>query len=382
MLKNIFFILFLFNSTYSFTQDVSFARNIVDTLSSSTFWGRGYTKNGMQKAAKFLVKQFKDYGLQSMSKNSFSQTYNYSVNTFPADMQLSINGIQLIAGSDFIVNANSSSINNADSLQQIDSVTYANRSKSFIVKLVAKLTMTVSQTVANTTTVFIDKNKFTQQPHYYVACIKNKFISHFLAQNIFGIVKGITYPDSLIIISAHYDHLGGLGKNVYFPGANDNASGVALLLNLAKYYAKNPQPFSVGFILFSGEEAGLLGSKYFVENPLVDLHKIKFLINTDLAGTGVDGITVCNATEFPQQFKLLLNINDELHLLKAINSRGKAANSDHYWFTQNGVPSFFFYTLGGITAYHDVFDKAETLPLTEHEDLFILVTEFIKRLMP
>ncbi len=58
-----------------------------------------------------------------------------------------------------------------------------------------------------------------------------------------------------------------------------------------------------------------------------------------------------------------------------------AANSDHYHFTEAGVPAFFFYTMGGIKAYHDVFDKAETLPLNEHEDLFRLVLKFNEKLM-
>ena len=63
-----------------------------------------------------------------------------------------------------------------------------------------------------------------------------------------------------------------------------------------------------------------------------------------------------------------------------IKSRGKAANSDHYFFTEAGVPAFFFYTLGGISAYHDVFDIAETLPLTEYEDVFKLFVDFIEGL--
>ena len=67
---------------------------------------------------------------------------------------------------------------------------------------------------------------------------------------------------------------------------------------------------------------------------------------------------------------MIQQVNSEYNLLVAVNSRGKAQNSDHYFFTEKGVPAFFFYTLGGIQAYHDVFDRAETLPLNEHEDLF------------
>jgi aminopeptidase YwaD len=116
-------------------------------------------------------------------------------------------------------------------------------------------------------------------------------------------------------------------------------------------------------------------------NPLIPLEKIRFLINTDLAGTGEEGITVVNATEFPEEFEMMKSINAESQLLVKINARGKAANSDHYFFSEKGVPAFFFYTMGGTKAYHDVFDRAETLPLNEHEDLFKLVVRFYNKLM-
>ena len=169
-----------------------------------------------------------------------------------------------------------------------------------------------------------------------------------------------------------------MGDATFFPGANDNASGISLLLNLAKYYAANPQPYSIVFLAFAGEEAGLIGSKYFVENPLLPLKSIRFLLNVDLVGTGDEGITVVNASEFANEFALLNKINNEHKLLTAINARGKAANSDHYWFTEKGVPAFFIYTLGGIKAYHDIDDKAATLPLTEYKDLFQLIVKFIE----
>jgi hypothetical protein len=100
-----------------------------------------------------------------------------------------------------------------------------------------------------------------------------------------------------------------------------------------------------------------------------------------LVGTGVDGITVVNATEFSKEFALLNKVNDTRKLLVKINPRGKAANSDHYWFTEKGVPAFFIYTLGGVAAYHDILDVASTLPLNEYEDLFKLIVEFNKGLM-
>ena len=149
-----------------------------------------------------------------------------------------------------------------------------------------------------------------------------------------------------------------------------------MLLSLAKYYAAHPQQYSIGFILFAGEEIGLLGSKYYTEHPIVPLKNVRFLTNTDLAGTGSEGITVVNASIFPKEFALMNKINDEYKYLVSIGARGKAANSDHYWFTELGIPSFFFYTKGGIAAYHDVFDKAATLPLNEQGDLMQLMIKF------
>jgi len=377
--------LFLFISSAisisSFSQDSTFARKIVDTLTSKAFWGRGYTNDGMHKAATFLADEFKDFGLQPMKGKSFFQEYSFSVNTFPDRMNLTINGKELIAGKDFIVAAESKGITSKGDLEQIDSIQFIDKKNRFIVKLENKLTMDVEQKQAEYTVVQVDKIVLNKMPFTYNVSIDNKFIKNFKAANICGVVKGTVHPDSVIMVTAHYDHLGGLGKNTYFPGANDNASGVSLLLTLARYYAKHPQPYTIGFILFSGEEAGLLGSKYFTENPLINLKNIKFLTNTDLAGTGVDGITVVNATEFPKEFKLMQDINTEYKLLKAVNPRGKAANSDHYFFTEKGVPSFFFYTLGGITAYHDVNDVSLTLPLNEHKNLFRLIVKFNEKLM-
>jgi Zn-dependent M28 family amino/carboxypeptidase len=275
----------------------------------------------------------------------------------------------------------SKGIKSSGKLLQADSTQFVNHQSRIMVQLVNKLTWSVANEVADYSVIQIDKKALGAMPTEFKAEIDNSFVSSFKAYNVAGVVKGTKKPDSMIIITAHYDHLGGMGKETYFPGANDNASGIALLLNLARYYAANPQPYSIGFILFAGEEAGLIGSKHFTENPLVPLRNIRFLLNTDLAGTGEEGITVVNATEFPQEFALMQQINKEGNYLTAVNARGKAANSDHYFFTEKGVPAFFFYTLGGIKAYHDVFDKADTLPLNEHEDLFKLVTGFCSRLM-
>jgi aminopeptidase YwaD len=380
-MKRITGLLLLLIGYNSFSQEVAFARKIVDTLTSPVFWGRGYTNDGMKKAAEYISAQFQSYGLTPMKGNDFLQSFSYSVNTFPGKMDVSLNGKDLVPGKDFIIAPESKAIKGKGNLERADSIQFVNKQNRFIVKLADKLTWDVAPEVADYTLIQVDRNAFRETPESFKVNIDNDLIKNFKAANVCGIVKGTIKPDSIIFITAHYDHLGGMGKDTYFPGANDNASGISLLLNLAHYYAANPRPYSIGFICFAGEEAGLIGSKYFTEHPLVPLQRIRFLINTDLAGTGEEGITVVNATEFPKEFAMMNAVNDENKLLVKINSRGKAANSDHYFFTEKGVPSFFFYTMGGIKAYHDVFDKAETLPLNEHEDLFKLVVKFNDKLM-
>ncbi|GAB5409005.1 MAG: hypothetical protein BalsKO_13700 [Balneolaceae bacterium] len=208
--------------------------------------------------------------------------------------------------------------------------------------------------------------------------LKSKLESTYKTQNVIGYLNGEN-NDSTIVIMAHYDHFGKMG-NALFPGANDNASGTAMILSLAKHFSENKPRYTTIFIAFGGEELGLLGSKFFVENPLFDLSKVKFLMNFDLAGTGDDGIQVVNGSVYRDQFDRLTSINDEQNLLPQVKIRGKACNSDHCFFDEAGVPGFYIYTLGGTRAYHDVYDRFETLPFTEFEDYFRLMVEFIYEL--
>lgn len=362
-------------------QDKTFASEMVYRLASEEYWGRGYTNDGMHKAAAFLAARFSEFGLRPFSEFGYFQKFNYPVNTFPGRMDLRINGRKMIPGKDFIVRPDSRGLKGKGPLKQLDSVTYINDEQRLLLRIEEKLTWSVAREENDGCYISVLRSSLTYVPKKFSADIENHFVPDFEAANICGYVPGTIRPDSFLFITSHYDHLGGMGDKTYFPGANDNASGVSLLLNLARYYAKHPFPYSIGFILFAGEEAGLLGSRYFTEHPLAPLGNIRFLLNTDLAGTGDEGITVVNATEFPKEFRIMTSLNDSAKWLPAINPRGKAANSDHYHFSEKGVPAFFFYTLGGIKAYHDIYDRPQTLPLTAHERLFQLVTSFFHSLL-
>lgn len=380
-MKKYFLILFLFIAGPALPQDVRNARKLVNQLTSKALWGRGYTNNGMAKAADLISSAFKAYGLTPMSGTDFKQQFSFPVNTYPGKMQVIINGKKLSPGKDFIVMPQSIGKTAEGKFEQKDSITFADANQRVIAVLKDKLTWSVAPEQGDFTGIEIKKNAIKGHPLNFQINIENTFIPEFNTSNICGVVKGTSKPDSVLVITAHYDHLGGMGNKTYFPGANDNASGVSFLLSLAKYYATNPQPYTMAFICFAGEEAGLLGSKYFTDHPLLPLEKIRFLINVDMVGTGEIGITVVNATIHPKEFSLLNQLNDKNQYLPKINSRGKAANSDHYFFTEKNVPAFFIYTTGGINAYHDIYDRPKTLPLTEYQDLFKLFVDFNAALM-
>ncbi|PJA07945.1 MAG: aminopeptidase [Flavobacteriales bacterium CG_4_10_14_0_2_um_filter_32_8] len=421
MKKSITFLLFQFLFHCSvFSQDITYARNVIDTLTSSFFNGRGVVNEGEKKAANYLANEYQKLGLKQFDATYF-QTFTYPINTFLGELSVSFEETKLIAGKDYLVDAKSGSLagtfklvwynkDNVPSKKELKKLAHINFfSNKFIViddegvekgnelfellkinvfgaagiiKLEnKKLTQGLSSTYHDFAILRIKRESIHRDYLSITVEINQKLESKYQSQNVIGYVEGTEFSDSFIVVSAHYDHLGAMGNDVFFPGANDNASGVAMLLNLAYHYThKDPPKKTVVFIAFGAEEAGILGSKFFVEHPTFSLTKINFVMNLDLLGTGDDGVMIVNGAILPQQFEMLEKINAENNYVTAIKKRGKAANSDHYWFTEKGVPAFFMYTMGGITAYHDVDDVAKTLPLTKFEDCFRLIRDFLDEL--
>lgn len=172
-----------------------------------------------------------------------------------------------------------------------------------------------------------------------------------------------------------------MGTETYFPGANDNASGVAMLLALGETIKSKPlKKYNTLLVAFAGEEAGLVGSKYMSENPLCEISKIRFLLNLDIMGSGEHGITAVNGRVFKKEFKLLQKMNRKTQAVPVVKARGKAANSDHYFFTEKGVRSFFVYTMGENKNYHDIFDTYENLNYNSFNGLAKLFDSFLRRL--
>src|ERR1700753_908331 len=121
-------------------QDSLFARKMVDTLSSPYFWGRGYTKDGMHKAADFLASELKSFGVAPMDGKSYLQPFSYPVNTLPAKMAVAIKGVYLVPGRDFIISPDSRGVKGKGKLIQKGSVTFIAPANRILVVLQDKLT--------------------------------------------------------------------------------------------------------------------------------------------------------------------------------------------------------------------------------------------------
>jgi aminopeptidase YwaD len=425
MNKRFVFILFILASLTVRSQDLAYAKEVVKALCSDEMKGRGYVDGGDRKAAEYISKEFEGCGLKKFGKSYF-QNFTTPVNSFPGKMEVSVNGKALKPGEDFLVDAGSPSITGSfetvqlsaddllsddtwtakvrsakgkivvvssfqkdkytkEQLKRITDITgylqYSkeNPSRGIVVLTNDKLTWSGATELSGLPSFVIKTSSITQPVEKVSINVENRFIKNHETQNVVGYIEGIN-KDSMLVFTAHYDHLGMMGQATMFPGANDNASGVALLLNLVKHYTKNKPKYSTVFIAFAAEEIGLIGAKHFTEKPLFPLSKIKFLVNFDLAGTGDDGIQVVNGKVYQSKFDIITNLNKTGNFLKQVKIRGEACNSDHCMFHVKGVKCFYIYTLGEIQAYHDIYDKAETLPFTEFEDYFKLFTQFVEKL--
>lgn len=414
-MRLLFLFIFLGCFCEVFTQNLERAREHIALLCSEDFEGRGYTNDGHTKAADFIEDQFKKFGLEPLKGKTYQQQFKVSANTFTGKHLLKINGKRLKLGVDYIVEPSSPTGKGKTKVTEIDTVglrTVAKLTeiaqlikerktllfnntgeadfKSTIYGIKAaenppvlfektddKLTWHISPSLSNTIHFKIKEEALTGEVNNIKYKVKNDFKQNIMTQNVIAKVKGTTYSDSIVLFTAHYDHIGQMDDTNYVAGANDNASGTAMLINLAEYYAKNPAPYTTVFIAFGGEELGLLGSKHFVDSWYLDLEKIKFQVNLDIVGGGSDGVQIVNSRVFSNAYNLMDSINTKKQYLKQLKLRGAAHNSDHAPFYEKGVPCFFIYTLGGPPHYHDVFDRAVTLPLTGYEGLFKLIVDFV-----
>jgi len=396
---------------------LAYARNITKTLCSPEYHGRGYVQDGCRKAAKYLLEEFQRIGLTPVN-GSHQQTFDIQVNTFPNKCKIRSGFRRKKPGIHYLLHPSSAGYHGNLKLKVFsasDIMNYRFGSSwdrhaaiAFIpdkqitkdsLKLVRKKLEKIARTDAPVVELTRDKLTWSvsdeafkfpyiqwfdtissELPHKIAAQIDEVYLKNYGVQNCFGTVPSIHKSDSFIVVCAHYDHLGRMGRKNYFPGANDNASGIAMMLSLAREIQQRPlQNHNVVFIAFAGEEIGLEGSSYFVNSSAMDLKTISLVLNLDILGSGEDGITVVNGSVYPQYYQSLVQLNESIPAVPVVKVRGKAANSDHYPFSEKGVPAIFIYTMGPNKNYHDINDCYEQLTFDRFENLHYLFLRFLYR---
>lgn len=353
-------------------QDSAYARQIIKTLSSSRMYGRGASYNGDSIAAAFLSGEMKRLGLLPLQVD-YLQHYTYDCYSLEGPISLRINGTELQPFTHYRVYNASRYATPA----RIEKAKWKKQLKDGTWLLGVDQLDTYSPIVGpwreNPVCVEILDTLIPKRVRKINAEIPVQFRPNYKSQNVVGYVRGVI--DSMIVFTAHYDHCGTMGDGVVFPGAHDNASGVAAVMDLARMSAAHKPYYTMVFMLFSGEESGLKGSKYAAENPLIDYSKVKYLCNIDLFCGGDDGIMVFNAKSEKTKplYDQLKSMNDESHAAPEIRPRDNAANSDHYWFS-NYCPSIFILTMGQpYGGYHEPSDKCAACGLGHYNDYMLML---------
>ena len=416
-MKKLIIILLALVSLQLPAQDLPHFKRIVKELSSAKYQGRGYAKGGANKAGKYLEKEFRKAGADEVTRQAFT----IDINTFCGKAEMWADGKKLKAGVDFSMREYSPGVHGEFPVYYVDTLnfnadklladlakpenancmvccefwfTYKHRE---VFSKLQKAGELPNDGLLYTWTAPIKfykayGEKVVDKPIVWVTPeaiegvkrvklnVDNEFLKDYPLFNVIAKVEGARH-DSCYVFTAHYDHLGNMGKKVYYPGANDNASGTATIVTLAAHYAKNRPQFDMYFLAFSGEDANLRGSTFFVEHPVVPLSQIKYLFNIDMIGDD-NPVQYCEVSDAGMsQFPKFEQINEEQHLFTKLNRGELAANSDHYPFAVRGVPCIFLENEEGsaFPHYHTPADNMKTVKLDSYEPVFKLVTGFIGR---
>ena len=416
-MKKLFIILLACFALQLNAQDLVHYKKIVKELSSSKYQGRGYAKDGANKAGNYLQKEFEKAGVDEV----ICQPFTIDINTFCGKMKLWADGKKLIPGVDYSMREYSPGVYGEFPVYHVDTANfdpekmYADLAKPEYANCLvacefwfsyrhgkdfARLQKAGECTNAGLIQIWTSPIKFykayghrvVEKPiiwmtpeavegiHSVRTKIDNKFLKDYELFNVIAKVEGQKH-DSCFVFTAHYDHLGNLGKKVYYAGANDNASGTAAIVTLAEYYAQNRPEYDMYFIAFSGEDANLRGSEFFAKNPIVPLEQIKYLFNIDMIGDN-NPIQYCEVSdEGMRGFTVFEQINKEQHYFEALNRGDLAANSDHYPFATRHVPCIFLENQEGdaFQYYHTIFDTYETVRFESYEPVFKLIRDFVER---
>ena len=398
-------------------QDLAHYKKIVKELSSAKYQGRGYAEDGANKAGKWIAKEFAKVGADEVT----CQPFTLNINTFPGKMDIIVDGKKLTPGVDFTLREFNPGLKGEFKLYYVDMENFdaekmyadlatpeyqgamvvcdfmfsmkhgkafrklsskkdcSNVGMVYTWEEPLKFYKAYGEVVREKPIIWV-KPDFPKNAKTIKVDMENEFLKDYECFNVIAKVEGNRH-DSCYVFTAHYDHLGKLGKKTYYPGAHDNASGTAAIITFAAHYAKNKPEFDMYFIAFSGEDANLRGSDWYVEHPVVPLSQIKFLFNLDMIADN-NPKQYCEFNDVAMDgYALFEKINAEKGYFQALDRHELDENSDHWPFAKKNVPVVFFMNEKGdaYKYYHTVFDTYKNHISTNYEPSFKIIEEFIKK---
>ena len=427
-------------STMVGAQDLAHYKRVIKELSSAKYQGRGYAKGGANKAGKYLQQEFEKAGVDEVTLQPFKldintfcgkmqmwadgkklkpgvdfsmreyspgvkgefpvyhvDTLNYDSERMFADLakpeyancmvacefwftykhRKDFSRLQKAASKQEQSDARISSAEREQARPKVKVGECNNAGLIYTWEAPIKFFKAYGEKVVDKPIIWVTPEAIEGVQHVKVD-VDNKFLKDYECFNVIAKVAGERH-DSCYVFTAHYDHLGNLGKKIFYAGANDNASGTAAIVTLAAYYAQHRPPYDMYFIAFSGEDANLRGSNYYVEHPVVPLSQIKYLFNIDMIGDN-NPVQYCEVSdEGMPGFNLFEKINAEKKYFEDLHRGDLAANSDHYPFATRHVPCIFLENEKGdaFQYYHTIFDTYQTVRFDSYEPVFRLVRDFV-----
>ena len=414
-MKKLLLLVLVVVATQLNAQDLAHYKKIVKELSSAKYQGRGYAEDGANKAGKWIAKEFAKAGADEV----ICQPFKLDINTFPGKMEFSVDGKRQIPGVDFTIREFNPSVKGEYKLYHVDTLNYnpekmfadlaspryegafvvcdfmftykhmadfkklqskkecSNAGMVYTWEAPLKFYKAYGETVKEKPIIWV-KPDFPTDAKTIKVDMENEFLKDYECFNVIAKVEGKRH-DSCYVFTAHYDHLGKLGKKTFYPGAHDNASGTAAIITFAAHYAQHTPEYDMYFIAFSGEDANLRGSVWYAEHPIVPLKQIKYLFNLDMIADNNPEQYCEVSNEGMAGYALFEKINAEKGYFKALAKSELADNSDHYPFAERNVPCIFFMNEHGdaFKYYHTVYDTWKNAIFTNYEPTFNLIKDFI-----
>ena len=416
-MKRLFVILLSLLALEVSAQDLALYKSVVKELSSAKYKGRGYAYDGANKAGRYLAKEFEKAGVDEV----VCQPFKLDINTFPGKMKFVVDGKKLVPGEDFTLREFSPGAKGTFKLYYIDTLNYnadkifadlalPENKDAFVVcdfwftyKHSADFKRLQSKAGCSNAGLIYTWNeplkfykaygeRVIEKPMLWVSSsfptdaksieldIENEFLKDNECFNVIAKVEGKRH-DQCYLFTAHYDHLGMLGKKVFYAGAHDNASGTAAIVTLAAHYAKNKPEYDMYFVAFSGEDANLRGSEWYAKNPSAPLNQVRYLVNLDMIADN-NPVQYCEVSDPGMKgYELFEKINAQKGYFQSLNRGELAGNSDHYPFAQRGVPCIFLMNEDGdaFKYYHTIHDTWKNALFDNYEPIFKIVVDFIEQ---